>query len=72
MAMVVLPKVVNQLARLMGEAGSCFTSLPSGRGACGTCISFLMAMILQKFTNKEMRYRVLTTFNIFNIKIKNT
>jgi hypothetical protein len=36
-------------------------------------LDFLSAIfILQKFTNEEVRDRILASFNIFNFKIKNT
>jgi hypothetical protein len=36
-------------------------------------LSFLLAIVaLQKFTDEKIRNRIVRTFNVFNIKIKNT
>jgi len=80
-------KVMNRLVRanevVIGEAAGVPIGEDSGLMARdllseGLTIfpfprSFLLAMVaLQKFTSEKIRDRIVNSFNIFNIKIKNT
>ena len=66
-----VPRVVKRLVISRGEAGS-FLKICLEVSAGWLSLGFLLAVVtLQKFTGKEIRDRILRSFNIFNIKIKN-
>ena len=55
------------------EAGSCLINCLVVFVAGCLSLDLLLAIVaLQEFTSKEIKDDILRTFNIFNIKIKNT
>ena len=67
-----VPREVKQLAISIGEAGSFLTICLEVSTGCLSLDLLLAIVALQKFTSKEIRDGILESFNIFNIKIKNT
>ena len=64
--------MVKQLAISIGETSS-FLTICLEVSVRWLSLDLLLAIVtLQKFTGKEIRDGILRSFNIFNIKIKNT